>query len=122
MGVIAVEGIRQKSPVGVYEKERIKGSDLMIDIYLYTKTELTYSKLCEGFDYSLLHSCAVNAMKESAFLLEEVTKRIYDNVIKEIKEHSNPDSFNKIVIRVSKLNPPLKGQIDRTYIEESFQL
>ena len=122
MGIIAVEGIRQKSPVGVYEKERIEGSDLMVDIYLYTKTELTYSKLSEGFDYSLLHSSAINAMKDSAHLLEEVIKRIYDNVIIHIQEHSSPDSFNKLVIRVSKLDPPLNGQTDRTYVEESFEL
>ncbi len=61
-------------------------------------------------------------MKDSAHLLEEVIKRIYDNVIIHIQEHSSPDSFNKLVIRVSKLDPPLNGQTDRTYVEESFEL
>ena len=122
MGVIAVEGIRQKSPVGVYEKERIEGNELMVDIYLYTNTKLTYSKLSDGFDYSLLHSSAVKAMKIQAFLLEEIVKRIYDDIKTQVKEHSKPDSFHKLVIRVSKLNPPLKGQTERTYVEESFEL
>jgi dihydroneopterin aldolase len=122
MGVIAVEGIRQKSPVGLYEKERNEGNELRVDIYLHTSLILTYTRLEEGFDYSLLHSSAINALKEPAFLLEEIIKRIYDNVILNIKEHSSTDSFNKLVIRVSKLKPPLKGQTDRTYIEESFEL
>ena len=122
MGIIAVEGIRQKSPVGVHEKERIEGNELMVDIYLYSNKKLIYSKLSDGFDYSLLHSSAVNAMKAPAFLLEEIIERIYDNVKAHLLNHPDSDSFNKLVIRVSKLTPPLKGQIDRTYVEESFEL
>ena len=122
MGIIAVEGIRQKSPVGVHEIERIEGNELMVDIYLYSNKKLIYSKLSDGFDYSLLHSSAVNAMKAPAFLLEEIIERIYDNVKAHLLNHPEPDSFKKLIIRVSKLTPPLKGQIDRTYVEESFEL
>ena len=122
MGIIAVEGIRQKSPVGVHEKERITGNELMVDIYLYTKNKLIYSKLSDGFDYSLLHTSAINAMKSPAFLLEEIIERISHNIKAHLLKHPAPDNFYKLVIRVSKLNPPLKGQIDRTYVEESFEL
>ena len=102
MGVIAVEGIRQKSPVGVHDKERIYGSDLQVDIYLHTTQKLTYSKLSDGFDYSLLYTAVMNAMKDPAFLLEEIIKRIYVEVMIHIK---NRTKYTKLKIRVSKFNP-----------------
>ena len=122
MGIIAIEGIRQKSPVGVHEKERIYGSDLQVDIYLHTSQKLTYSKLSDGFDYGLLYTAVMNAMKQPAFLLEEVIKRIFNEVVAQIKNRPDRTKYTKLKIRVSKFNPPLEGTTDRTYIEDSFDL
>ena len=122
MGIIAIEGIRQKAPVGYSLEERKQGSDIQIDIYLNSNISLDYSELDKGLDYGLLHSIALRSLNEEAKLLEEVVNRIQIGIKVLLDAKGQSNSFKKVTIRVSKWNPPLKTKTERTFIEESFDI
>ena len=121
MGIIAIEGIRKKAPVGVSKEERLVGSDIQIDIYIHTKNRLNYSSLDEGLDYSLINDIGRKALIKESLLLEEIIQYIEMRlrVLVDAKGLSHQCSYS--VIRISKWNPPLSGQVSRTYIEDQFE-
>ena len=121
MGIIAVEGIRKKAPVGVSKEERLVGSDIQIDIYIHTKNRLNYSSLDEGLDYSLINDIGRKGLNKESLLLEEIIQYLEMRlrVLVDAKGLSHQCSY--CVIRISKWNPPLSGEVSRTYIEDKFE-
>ena len=62
-------------------------------------------------NYEEIYQLTKNEMEVHARLIEHVCKRILDRVKKKYPNVEN------VKVRVSKHNPPLKGQVDRVYVE-----
>ena len=65
----------EKVPVGVSIEERLAGSDIQIDIYIYRR-RLNYSSLDEGLDYSLIQDIGHKALNKENLLLEEIIQHL----------------------------------------------
>ena len=121
MGVIAVEGIRKKAPVGVSIEERLAGSDIQIDIYIYTKHRLNYSSLDEGLDYGLIQDIGHKALNKENLLLEEIIQHLEIRLRVLIDAKGLSQKYSHCIIRISKWNPPLSGKVSRTFVEDQFE-
>ena len=79
------------------------------------KTDLKLSaetdNLDDTVDYVLLNKIVVTEMAIRSHLLEHVAKRIIDKVFKESK------TVNFIKVAVSKINPPIGGDVEAVTIE-----
>ena len=113
MGIIKLKNIRTFSYHGCLIEESKIGSNYSIDLEI--KADLGKSCLSDNLedtvDYVLLNHIVVTEMAVRANLLEHVAQRIVDRIFKEIASVSN------IKIGVSKLNPPIGGDVEAVTIE-----
>ena len=113
MGTIKLQNIRTFSFHGCLEEEGKIGSDYRVDLEI--KTDLRKSSLSDDIkdtvDYVLLNQIVVEEMDIRSKLLEHVANRIIVRIFKEIP------SVSRIVLSVSKLNPPIGGDVEAVTIE-----
>ncbi|SHM05933.1 dihydroneopterin aldolase [Flavobacterium xanthum] len=113
MGIIKLKNIRTYSYHGCLIEEGKIGSDYTVN--LEVKTDLRKSSLSDDLkdtvDYVLLNTIVVEEMAIRSDLLEHVGHRIVTRIFEEIPEVS------RIIVAVSKLNPPIGGDVEAVTIE-----
>jgi len=113
LGTIAMEGMSFHAYHGYYEEEREVGNQFIVDVYI--KTEVTRAAINDDLkgtvNYERIYEIVEQIMKEKYMLLEHVTYVILDKLVHDLPaiEHAK--------IRVSKLSPPIEGDIKRVYVE-----
>lgn len=118
MGTIKLQNIRTFSFHGCLPEEAKIGSDYRVD--LEVKTDLRKSAqtddLADTIDYVLLNRIVVEEMAIRSKLLEHVAQRIIERIFREIP------SVSRILLAVSKLNPPIGGDVEAvTIIMEEYR-
>ena len=113
MGTIRLQNIRTFSFHGCLNEEASIGSDYRID--LEVKCNLKQSsqsdELKDTVDYVHLNKIVVEEMAIRSKLLEHVAHRIITRIFSEIP------SISRILLAVSKLNPPIGGDVEAVTIE-----
>ena len=113
MGTIKLQNIRTFSFHGCLEEEARIGSDYRVDLEI--KTDLRKSSMSDDLkdtvDYVLLNKIVVEEMAIRSKLLEHVAQRIVTRIFKEIP------AVSRIVLAVSKLNPPIGGDVEAVTID-----
>lgn len=113
MGIIKVENIRVYAYHGCLKEETKIGSDYRVDLEVSAnlKKSAKSDLLKHTVDYVLLNSIIVEEMKIPSALLETIAKRILTRIFKEDK------LVKSITIYVSKLNPPIAGDVEKVTIK-----
>ncbi|UMB59385.1 dihydroneopterin aldolase [Lutibacter sp. A80] len=115
MGVIKVKNIRVYAYHGCLVEEGKIGSDYRVD--LTVKANLSKSaisdNLADTVDYVHLNKIVREEMAIRSKLLEQVAKRILDRILAEIV------IVKSAKVEVSKLNPPIGGNVAMVTIEMS---
>ena len=112
LGTIKVENIRVYAYHGCLKEETLIGSDYRVD--LEVKADLQKSsesdQLQDTVDYVLLNKIVKEEMDIPSKLLEAVAKRILNRIFKE----SEMVTYSEV--SVSKLNPPIGGDVEKVTI------
>ncbi len=113
MGLIAVEGMQFYAHHGYYKEEQVLGGKYSVDIYMQTNlTEAALTdQLNKTIDYEEVYRLTRQEMEIHAKLIEHVCKRILDRI-----REAHPGLLS-LKVRVSKHNPPLKGNVERVFVE-----
>lgn len=113
MGIIKLKNIRTYSYHGCLIEEGKIGSDYSVD--LEVKTDLRKSALSDHLedtvDYVLLNHIVEEEMAIRSNLLEHVAHRIIKRIFDEVA------AISRITLAVSKLNPPIGGDVEAVTIE-----
>jgi len=113
LGNIKLKNIRTFSYHGCLVEEGKIGSDYAVDLEI--KTDLRKSSISDDLedtvDYVFLNRIVVEEMAIRSKLLEHVAHRIITRIFKEIP------SVSRIVLAVSKINPPIGGDVEAVTIE-----
>ena len=113
MGIIKLKNIRTFSYHGCLVEESKIGSDYRVD--LEVKTDLRQScisdKLADTVDYVLLNQIVEEEMAIRSELLEHVAHRIIVRIFTEAP------SVSRIKLGVSKINPPIGGDVEVVTVE-----
>ena len=117
MAIIALEGMRFFARHGVFEFEAEDGNDFEVDVWLDTGTRpLPESDdLADALDYGKIYDIAEEVMNDRVDLLETLVVRIGRRCLGEFEE------VDSVRVRVSKMNPPVKGTTVRSYVEDVFR-
>ncbi len=112
MGIIKLTNIRTFSFHGCLEEEAKIGSNYSVNLKINTNLEPSAKtdELTDTVDYVDLNRIVVEEMAIRAKLLEHVAKRIMDSVLKELP------MVTKIEVEVTKLNPPIGGDVEAVTI------
>lgn len=116
MGIVALEGLKFHAYIGLYKEEKSIGNDYLVDIYIETEIKnasIKEDQLSGTIDYEKVYHLVKKEMSSKANLLEFIA----DNIITTIKNEFS--TVKNIKVRISKLNPPIKGEINRVFIELS---
>jgi dihydroneopterin aldolase len=113
MGFIKLKNIRTYSYHGCLIEEGKIGSDYSVDLKI--KTDLRQSAITDNLvdtvDYVHLNRIVVEEMAIRSLLLEHVSKRIITRVLEEVP------TISRVILSVSKLNPPIGGDVESVTIE-----
>ena len=113
MGIIKIRNIRVYAYHGCLLEEGKIGSDYRVDISV--KANLSESaktdSLTDTVDYVHLNRIVKEEMAIRAKLLETVADRILDRILAELV------LVNKATVSVSKINPPIGGNVAMVTIE-----
>ena len=104
---VALHGAEFFSRHGYYPQEQQLGNRFMVDIEVSfsQKNNFSTDKLTDTLNYETLYNIAQEEMKISRQLLETVVQAIIDRIKTEF------DFAEKILVRLKKLTPPLKGKV-----------
>ena len=113
MGIIKVENIRVFAYHGCLKEETKIGSDYRVDLEVKAdlQTSAVTDKLSDTVDYVFLNKVIKEEMDIASHLLETVAKRILKRIFNE------DELVKKATVWVSKLNPPIGGDVERVTIK-----
>jgi len=113
MGLIAVEGMQFYSHHGYHKEEQVLGGKFTVDVYMevnFTEAAKT-DKLNKTINYEEIYAVTKSEMETRGYLIEHVCKRILETLKMRYAK------LQYIKVRVSKHSPPLKGNVERVYVE-----
>ncbi len=112
MGLIEIENMEFYSYHGHYREERIIGNRFIVD--LRVTTSLGKASETDDLNDTINYQSAYEIVKEQMLiesnLLEHVAKRILDSLYERFS------SLESVTVKISKMNPPLGGQIGRVSV------
>ncbi|MBO7201925.1 MAG: dihydroneopterin aldolase [Paludibacteraceae bacterium] len=114
MSKIKLEKMRFFAHHGFFEEERRVGAEYEVSVTLDVDIELAgrTDDLNDTLNYQQVYDIVKQEMTESSHLIEHVSMRIMTALKKEVGNR-----VNSIWLSLSKINPPLGGQVDRVTIE-----
>lgn len=112
MGSIEIEGMHFYAYHGHYEVEQLTGNEFTVDLKI--KTDCTKAaatdNLQDALNYQSVYRVVQKEMAINSKLLEHVAKRILDALYREFP------GIKKAMVKISKLNPALGGEVDKVSI------
>lgn len=112
MGLIEIEGMEFYAYHGHFKQEQVVGNKFLVNIAIETNCTVAgqSDNLKDALDYQKVYTLIKEEMEQKSFLLENICKRVLDRLYNEF------DTIQKASIKVSKINPPMGGQIEKVSI------
>ncbi len=112
MGLIHIENMEFYAYHGCFDQEQVVGNRFIVDLEI--SSDLEKATLSDNIEDTLNYQYAYDIVKEQmnikSRLLENVAGRILDELFSRFTE------IEKATVRVSKINPPMGGQIERVSV------
>ena len=112
MGIIRIDNMEFYAYHGCFKEERIVGNRFLADLEISTKLEkaVLSDNIDDTLNYQLAYDIVKEQMKIKSHLLEHVAGRILDQLFISFPY------IEKATIRISKMNPPMGGQMERVSV------
>lgn len=114
--IIELENMEFYAFHGCYREEKIVGNKFIV--YLRAEVDASVASktdsVADTVSYLELYQIVKQQMEQGSNILEHVAKRILDAIT------TKYESISKLSVKISKLNPPLGGQIERVSVTLSF--
>lgn len=112
MGIIEIEGMEFYAYHGHFVQEQVVGNKFLVNISLETDCSRAAisDDLSDALDYQKVYLLIKDEMETKSFLLEHICNRILDRLFLEFS------TIEKATIKVSKINPPMGGQIKKVSV------
>ncbi|MBX2902003.1 MAG: dihydroneopterin aldolase [Chitinophagales bacterium] len=113
MSLIAIEGMQFYAHHGYYKEEQVLGGKYTVDIYMQVEVAdaAATDDLRKTINYEEVYKITKAEMDVHSRLIEHVCQRIATQV------KSAFTQIQLLKVRVSKFQPPLKGNVERVFFE-----
>jgi 7,8-dihydroneopterin aldolase/epimerase/oxygenase len=115
MGLIEIEGMEFYAYHGHFKEEQVVGNKFLVNISIEADCQKAAESdnLADALDYQKVYLLIKSEMEENSCLLEHICNRILERLYREFTV------IEKATVKVSKLNPPMGGQIEKVSISMS---
>jgi len=115
MSKISLENMEFHAFHGCLEHEQTLGNTFIVNINMELDTNLAgeTDNLEHTLNYQLVYDVVKVQMEIPSKLIEHVGQRVLDNIMRSFPQ------IEVLEVRLSKLNPPLGGKVERVSIELS---
>lgn len=112
MGIIEIEGMEFYAYHGHYEEEQIVGNRFLLDLRLEADCSKAAEsdKIEDAVNYQTAYKIIKAEMLKKSHLLEHIAGRILDALFSKMK------NIKKASVKVSKMNPPMGGKIEKVSV------
>lgn len=112
MALIEIEGMEFYAFHGHFEVEKIAGNRFLVNLKIETDCSKAgqTDRLEDTLDYQKAYLAVQGEMAVPSDLLEHVAQRIINRIKSEFPE------AQKVTVKVSKMNPPMGGQIRKVSV------
>ncbi|MFM7091337.1 MAG: dihydroneopterin aldolase [Bacteroidota bacterium] len=112
--IIALEGMRFWANIGYYEEEQILGNEIHLDVYVNADSSCLVQSddLGNTLNYETIYHICRMEIKKPVRLLETTAVHIHQRIHAQFQ-----GKLLDVKVRISKISPPLKGPVERAYIE-----
>jgi len=112
MGLIKIENMEFYAYHGHFKEEQIVGNRFLVDLTI--ETDMQVPAKSDDLDDALNYQVAYNIVKEEmqikSHLLEHIAGRILDHL------YNSFNTIKKAEVKVSKMNPPMGGKMERVSV------
>ncbi len=114
---VALQGVRFFAYHGFYPEEQVLGNHFVVDVEVefLQQQHFTNDEIAHTINYEQLYAVAAKHMQHPRKLLETVVQTIIDDL-----KTAYP-FVEAIRVGLKKLNPPLPGVVDCSFIEITYQ-
>lgn len=116
MARIAINGMRFYAHHGCFDQERAIGTHFQVDLVFVTDTRRAEmsDNIVDTVNYLEVYQVVKQEMMQPSNLLEHVGRRVGEVVLGQFP------AVETVEVKISKLNPPLGGQMDSVSVELSL--
>jgi len=112
--IVSLEGLKFFAYHGFYDEERKKGNDFVCDVSVELKSfDTKEDNIYDTVNYEDIYEIVNAEMKNTRKLIETVAYHI----IKRIQELDNVTAAK---VRLHKMRPPIKGEVEKAVVEMRF--
>lgn len=113
MSLLGIEGMHFFAHHGFYEEEKIIGTNFIVDVYITADLNRAgeSDKIKDTINYETIYAICKQAMQTSHDLIEKVAGEIISLILPLLNKG------DLVKVRVRKLNPPMPGKVDSSFIE-----
>jgi dihydroneopterin aldolase len=110
--IIELENMEFFGYHGCYKEEQVVGNQFVVNLRLETSSmvALKTDKITDALNYQHAYQIVKKEMATPSHLLEHVGSRILDTLFNEL------ELLESATVKVSKLNPPMGGKMDRVSV------
>ena len=112
--IVSIEGLKFRAHHGFYDEERKTGNDFSCDVFVELKSyDSLEDNIYDTVNYEDIYEIVKDEMNKTKKLIETVAYCI----ITRIKELDNVTGAR---VKLSKHNPPLKGDVEKAVVQLAF--
>ena len=112
MALIEIEGMEFYAFHGHFEVEKVAGNRFVVNLKI--ETDCTKAGQSDRLEDTLDYQKAYLAVKEEMAIPSDLLEHVAQRIIRRIKNEFQ--EARKVMVKVSKLNPPMGGQIERVSV------
>lgn len=112
MNIIELENMEFFGYHGCYKEEQVVGNQFVVNLKLETSSMVAHKsdRIVDALNYQHAFEIVKREMAITSHLLEHVGSRILDSLFMEL------ELLERATVKVSKLNPPMGGKMDRVSV------
>jgi dihydroneopterin aldolase len=107
---VGLEGVKFNAPVGFFAEERLLKNNFLVDVFVSFNSSEIGDELSNTINYVSLYQICEENFRQEHQLIETVAQQILNQIKKQF-----PD-LKQIYIKIKKLNPPIKAEIQHSFV------
>jgi dihydroneopterin aldolase len=111
---VGLSGVKFNAPIGFFAEERLLKNNFIVDVFVCFHAAEINDELAQTINYVTLYQICEDNFKQENKLIETLAQQILNQIINQFAD------LQQINIKIKKLNPPIKAEIQYSFVELNY--